>query len=191
MYVSIKQVYGAIQTLQVRTARTPATLLPELRKIVEGMEPGMPVFSGQTMVQALSTINGLLSFQVGATLAAGLGVLGLALALVGLYGVVSYAAAQRTHEIGIRMALGARAGQILKMIVRQGLIMVSAGLGVGLLAAWGLSHLVSGFLVGVSGTDPLIFAMVTLLLGVVALAACYLPARRATRVDPMTALRLD
>jgi predicted permease len=191
MYVSIKQVYGAIETLQVRTARTPATLLPELRKIVEGMEPGMPLFSGQTMVQALSTINGLLSFQVGATLAAGLGVLGLALALVGLYGVVSYAAAQRTHEIGIRMALGARAGQILKMIVRQGLIMVSAGLGVGLLAAWGLSHLVSGFLVGVSGTDPLIFAMVTLLLGVVALAACYLPARRATRVDPMTALRLD
>jgi putative ABC transport system permease protein len=122
-------------------------------------------------------------------LAATLGVLGLILALVGLYGVVAYAAAQRTHEIGIRMALGARPGEILRLMAGQALLLVGAGLLLGLGAAFAAGRLLRGFFVGASGTDPVTYAAVTLLLAFIALAACYIPARRATRIDPMVALR--
>jgi putative ABC transport system permease protein len=130
-------------------------------------------------------------YQLGAGLAASLGMLGLLLAIVGVYGVVSYAASQRTHEIGIRIALGAQRAQILKMIFRQGLLIVGLGLAVGIFATLGISRLVASLLVGVAGTDPLTYAAVSILLTIVALTACYIPARRAMRVDPMTALRYE
>jgi putative ABC transport system permease protein len=116
-------------------------------------------------------------------------VLGLILALVGLYGVVAYAAAQRTHEIGIRMALGAKPREILGLMAGQALLLVGAGLLLGLGAAFAAGRLLRGFFVGASGTDPVTYAAVTLLLAFIALAACYIPARRATRIDPMVALR--
>lgn len=116
-----------------------------------------------------------------------LGILGLILGVVGTYGVVSFGAARRTHEIGVRMALGASGGDILKLISRQGLVLVSAGLAAGLLAALGLTRAVSKLLLGVSPSDPVTYLAVVILLAAVGLAACWIPARRATRVDPMVA----
>jgi ABC-type antimicrobial peptide transport system permease subunit len=130
-------------------------------------------------------------FRMGATLAAVMGLIGLTLALVGVYGVISYSTARRTHEIGIRMALGAEPHDVLRLILRQGMSLVAAGLLPGLIAAWALTHAMSRLFVGVSATDPLTYASVTLLLATVALWACYVPARRAMRLDPMAALRYE
>jgi ABC-type antimicrobial peptide transport system permease subunit len=120
-----------------------------------------------------------------------MGILGLTLAIVGVYGVISFAAAQRTPEFGIRMALGANPGSILKLVLGQGFWLVAAGMLLGLLGAWGLSRVMEKLLVGIRAADPLTFVSVTLLLVVTALWACYLPARRATKVDPMVALRYE
>jgi putative ABC transport system permease protein len=116
-------------------------------------------------------------------------VLAWVMAIVGTYGVIAYAVAQRTREIGIRMALGAQGGDVLRMIVRQGLILMLIGLGFGLLGALALTRLMSGVLYGVSATDAVTFVSVTALLFVVALIACWIPARRGAKVDPMVALR--
>ncbi len=159
--------------------------------LVNSLAPSMPVFDVQPMSSALMTFSGLLFFQLGAWLAAGMGILGLILATVGMYGVLSYATAQRTHEIGIRMALGAQTGEILRMILRQGVLIVALGLAIGLLAAAGMGRLVASLLVNVRGTDPLTYAAVSLALVCVALLASYIPARRAAKVDPMVALRYE
>jgi putative ABC transport system permease protein len=124
-------------------------------------------------------------------LTAALGILGLSLAMVGVYGVVSYAASQRTHEIGIRMALGAQPRQVLKTIFGRGLVMTGAGLLIGALLAGIIGRLARYLLSGVSAMDPLTYLIASLLLALVALTACYIPARRATKVDPMIALRCE
>ncbi len=176
-------------TLQVRTFGKPEAMGPEVIGLIRSLAPAMPVAGAQTMTDALNTPNGLWFFQLGAGLAATMGILGLILAIIGVYGVVSYMATQRTHEIGIRLALGARPGQILSMIFRQGAGIVVPGAVIGVLAAFALARLMGGVLVGVTTTDPLTYAGVSLLLTLVALAASYIPARRATKVDPMIALR--
>ena len=189
-YVPLMQHYSgnSLNTLQVRTSVPPATMIPQVEHMIESLAPTMPVFDVEPMTEALDTLNGLLLFRIGAGLAASLGLLGLVLAIVGVYGVISYSASQRTHEIGIRMAIGAEPIQILKMVFRQGFVIVAVGLAVGIAAAFASARVLKRFLT-VSATDPATYISVAVALTIVALCACYLPARRATKVDPLVALR--
>jgi putative ABC transport system permease protein len=190
-YVPLAQSDQAFATLQVRTTGDPTALAPEVTGLIHSLEPAMPVIDVQPMTASLETLNGFLIFQFAAGLAMCLGILGLVLAVLGVYGVISYAASRRTHEIGIRMALGAQATDVLKMIVREGFAIVSAGIFVGLIAGAGMARIVGDFLVGVSSVDPLTYSLAALILAVIALTACYIPARRAMKVDPMAALRYE
>jgi predicted permease len=188
-YVPLAQNYTSYRALQLRTSVPPETLASQVQSEVHALDPTMPISDMRTMKEALSGVNGFFIFRVGAILAASLGILGLTLAVVGVYGVVSYAASQRTHEIGIRMALGAHRWNILVLVLRQGLTLVIAGVVSGLLLSWALTRSMGSLLIGVSPTDALTFATATVLLGGIGLWACYAPARRAMRMDPMRALR--
>ena len=188
-YVPLAQNYVAYRTLQLRTSVPPESLISQVQGEVSSLAPTIPASDVRTMKDSLSGANGYFIFRVGAILAAALGILGLTLAVVGVYGVVSYAASQRTHEIGIRMALGADRRNILVLVLRQGLTLVIAGVLSGLLLSWALTRSMATLLVGVSPTDALTFVSATLLLGGIGLWACYAPARRAMRLDPMVALR--
>jgi predicted permease len=190
-YLPLEQNYVSLHTIQVRTAVPPETVALTVEAQIRELAPNMPVTDVQTMKQSLQSLNGFFVIRFGAQLTAALGLLGLALALVGLYSVVSYAATQRTHEIGIRMALGASRGDILKMILRQGVGVLSIGLAIGLLLALVGTRAIANLFVGVKPNDPLTFVAVGILLAVIALLACWIPARRATRVDPLVALRYE
>jgi len=190
-YQPLAQSYSPTATLQARTSGDPRSFIATLVETVNSVQPAMPVVGVRTMVQALNGVDGFFLFNLGAELAGCMGLLGLVLAVIGVFGVTSYAVSQRTHEIGVRMALGARPGQVLRMIFRQGLAVISAGIALGLLAAFAVSHLMGNFLVGVGPSDPTTYITVSLLLALVSLAACYAPARRAMHVDPMVALRYE
>jgi ABC-type antimicrobial peptide transport system permease subunit len=143
------------------------------------------------MRRSLAGTNGYFLFRAVAFAAATMGILGLILAMVGVYGVVSYTSRQRTREIGIRLALGASRGNISRLVLRQGAVLVLAGIIAGLCVALGLTRVISNMLVETSATDPFTFISVTLLLAAVGLWACYVPARRAMAVDPIEALRCE
>ena len=181
---------NTLETLQIRTIAAPESMIPAAERVLGDMAPELPVFDVKTMKEGLNTLAGLLFYKIGAALAAVFGVVGLVLAVVGVYGVISYAASQKTHEIGVRMALGAQPEDILKLILRQGLVIVAVGLVLGVIAALAVARVVGNFLT-VSSTDPVTYLTVSALLTIVALLACYIPARRAMRVDPMVALRYE
>jgi predicted permease len=173
----------------VRTAANPDDAQRALRREAAAIDPEAGAFEAMPLTDYIGAP--LFPQRVAASLLSVLGALSLLLAAVGLYSVMAYAASQRRNEIGIRMALGARAGDVLAMTMRQGLRLTAAGLAVGLVAALAAARLVGGMLVQVSASDPLIFLAAIAFLGLVALVASYLPARRATKVDPMTALRCE
>ncbi|HYV99538.1 MAG TPA: ABC transporter permease [Gemmatimonadaceae bacterium] len=190
-YVPLRQDPVTMRILQIRSLTPPEQLSTRLVREIQAIDPDIAVAEVQTMNRSLLGAQGFLIFRVGAFQAAAMGLLGLILALVGVYGVVSYGAAQRTREIGIRMALGATPRSIRGIILRQGAGLVVIGLFVGVAGALGMSRVLKRFLLLVSAGDPLTFIAVPLALAAVALWACYIPARRATRVDPVVALRQD
>jgi predicted permease len=177
-------------TLQLKTREDPLALATTAEKAIHEISPELPVFQVQSMREALYSFNGFLPFQMGATLATVMGGLGLILAVIGLYGLISYTVSQRVQEIGVRMALGATRGLVFGMIYRQSMRIVAVGLGIGLVVALLVAQAV-GSLVIVRPWDPATFATVISTLLVAALASCYPPARRAMAVEPMVALRQD
>jgi putative ABC transport system permease protein len=181
--------YETNMNVVIRTQGDPANLVAAVRKEVQAIDPDQPVAAVKTMEQWLDTSVAAPRYRT--ALLALFALLALVLASTGIYGVMSYSVTQRTHEIGVRMALGARQLDVLKMIVRQGMSLVLIGVGIGLLGAIALTRVMSSLLFGVTAKDPMTFASVATLLAVVAFVACYIPARRATKVDPLVALRYE
>jgi predicted permease len=176
-------------TFEVRTTANPETIIPAVRSIVSQLDKNLPVFAVKT--QSAQIEGSLFQERLIARLSSFFGGLSLLLACIGLYGLLSYEVARRTREIGVRMALGARPSDVLRFVVRQGVGLSAVGAVVGILGALGLTRYIASLLYGVRPIDPLTFLSVALLLGLVALAACYIPARRASHVDPMVALRYE
>ncbi|HEX8354593.1 MAG TPA: ADOP family duplicated permease, partial [Pyrinomonadaceae bacterium] len=189
-YVPFEQSPAAVSEVVVRAkGADAAALTPAVRGALKGVDPNLLIWETRTMDELIGRWTAPQRFNV--ALLGLFAALAALLAAVGIYGVMSYAVTQRTHEIGIRMALGARGRDVLRMVLRQGMLLTLGGLGLGLAGAFALTRLMSGLLYGVSPTDPLVFAAVSLLLAAVALLACLIPARRATKVDPMVALRYE
>ncbi len=179
----------SFMTLIVRTDGDPAALAPMIREAVRQLDKNQPLVDVASMESLLSISMARARFStVVLGVFAGLALL---LAVIGTYGVISYGVTDRTHEIGLRVALGAAQADILRMVLRQGLVLALSGLAVGMLAAFVTTRLMASLLFGISPTDPVTYAGVVCLLAVVALAACYIPARRASQVDPMVALRYE
>jgi macrolide transport system ATP-binding/permease protein len=176
-------------TMVVRAETDPQKMIALVRRELQQLDPNMPLSSARTLVERLSLP--LLPARIVASALGGFGLVALLLAAIGIYGVMSYAVSRRTHEIGVRMALGANRRDVLKLIMRQGTALALIGVAFGLLAALGLTRLMKSVLFGVSATDPLTYAGVAALLTFVAMLACYIPARRAAKVDPMIALRCE
>jgi predicted permease len=195
VYVPLRQRTAAIagmgfarqMTLAVRTSVEPLNLVNAIRQEVMALDRNVPIASVRTMEQIMATVTVQPRFNM--ILLGIFAAVALVLAAVGIYGVLSYSVTQRTHEIGLRLALGAQQGEVLKLVVRQGMILALLGVAIGLAASFALTRLLTGLLYGVSATDPLTFIVIALLLTMVALMACWIPARRATKVDPMIALR--
>ncbi len=190
-YVPLSQKYSAIRVLHVRGTMNPSSLASAVQREIQSVEPTLPVYEVQPMRQSLNGVNGFFLARMGAMFASILGILGLMLAVVGVYGVVSYTVALRTQEIGVRMALGAQGGNVLGMILRQGVKLTGFGLVIGLGLSLVLSRFLKALLFQVSAADPLTFISVSLLMLLITVVACYIPARRASGLDPLVALRYE
>jgi predicted permease len=189
IYLDVYQTKARELAIFLRGRLDPSAIPAQVRQQVQSVNPELPVYGAQTLADALSASLAARRFLM--EIVASFAATALLLAALGIYGVISYIVSERTRDIGIRLALGAQRENILKMVLRQGLGLAISGAAVGLVGALIGSHLMAGLLYGVRPTDPLTFLGVTILLTVVALAACYIPARRAMRINPLTALRYD
>ncbi|MGH9748272.1 MAG: ABC transporter permease [Candidatus Acidiferrales bacterium] len=190
-YVPLSQNYSPVRVLQVRANVAPGILIRAIEDQIHAIDPNLPVFDVMSMNEALQGGNGFFLLRIAAIFAGGLGALGLLLAVVGVYGVISYAVNQRIHEIGIRIALGAQRENILSLVLSQGLKLVLIGLAVGLAISLAVSRIVANLLVNTGAVDAVAYSVAISLLVAVATLACYIPARRAMRVDPLVALRYE
>ncbi len=182
--------YGNNQwEIMVRTSTDPMTMFPAMERVVRSADNDAPITNIETVDQIIANSAAEPRFQT--VLLGSFGALGLLLAVIGIYGVVSYSVIQRTHEIGVRMALGAQRGDVLGMVIREGMTLAGAGIAIGIGGALALTRFLRSLLFEIKPTDPATFVGVAVLLALVALAACYVPARRAMRVDPMVALRYE
>jgi ABC-type antimicrobial peptide transport system permease subunit len=188
-YFSALQVAPGTTSLAVRTRAAPTALLASLRVELAQVDASLPLFEVAPLTEVVDASVGQRSVTLALML--GFAVLALGLAALGLYGVIAYGVAQRSREVGIRLALGARPAQVLRLVVGQGLRLTLAGVALGLVLALGLGRLLGGLLYGVAPSDPLTLLTVPLLLAGVALLASWVPARRATRVDPASSLRAE
>jgi putative ABC transport system permease protein len=188
-YRTIRQWSWPNETLVVRTETPPLGLAAAVRRVVRSIDSTVPNFDITTVEQALAKLDRPRKFQT--KLIGAFAATALLLAALGLYGLMSYLVAQRTKEIGIRVALGAQRRDVLKLVIRQGMAVALTGVSIGLAVALSVTRLMKSLLFGVTATDPATFAGVATLLAAVALLACYIPARRATYVDPTVALRQD
>ena len=188
-YMPITQDYSPFGVLDVRTAGNPSAVIPSVREQVQSIDRNLAFIAVNTIGELLD--QGLWAPRMGAMLLGVFGLLALLLATVGIYGVLSYSVSQRTQEVGIRMALGATSRTVLGLVVGQGMLLVAIGVGIGLAGSLGLARLLASLLFGVKTSDPATFAVVSLVLAVAAFVATYIPARRATKVDPITALRYE
>jgi predicted permease len=189
MYFPLAQSYRSGTTLHVRTAGAPDAIFPAIRDAMRELDPDLPLFQPMTMEQSME--QAVFAQRIGATLLSIFGVLALTLAAVGLYSVMSYAVSQRTHEMGIRLALGASPGELRQMVVKSGMTVAGIGLAIGAAGALGVSRLLTSLLNGVSPADPITFGVVLAVLAIVAFVAAFVPARRASSVDPIVALRYE
>jgi len=190
-YFSINETQDSYFSLTVRTRQEAGAILPLLVSSLHQIDPGLAAFHEMTMNEQIEDTQTALLHHFSAWLVGGFAAMALILGVVGLYGVVAYSVGRRTREIGVRMALGAEQRNVVLMILRQAGKMVTLGVVVGLLASLGVSRWMASMLFRVNSYDPLTFAAVAVILAAVALAACYIPARRAARVDPMVALRYE
>lgn len=175
--------------LLVRSHLAPGSVINAVRAEVQGVDPDQPVFSIQTMDQMVG--QAMWPYRVFGSLFAIFAFIALVMSAVGLYAVMAYSVTQRTTELGVRMALGASGGNVIWLILKRGLWQMGIGLSLGLGAAFGVSRVLGALLVDITARDPVTFASITAILAAVAVAACLIPARRATRVDPLVALRAD
>ena len=189
MYLPMLQNYRSGMTLVIRTAGDPLTMLPRVRDEVGQMDANMALFDEKTLTEHAGVA--LFAQRLAVKLLSVFGMLALTLAVIGLYSVMAYSVAQRTHEIGIRIALGARNGNVFRLVIGQGILLTVVGISAGLVTAVIVMRFMSSLLFGVSATDPVTFAVIAALLAFVAMLACWIPARRATKVDPLVALRYE
>jgi ABC-type antimicrobial peptide transport system permease subunit len=173
----------------VRTARQPEQVFSSIRQVVNNLDSNLPVFEMKTIEAQME--ESLITERLVATLSTGFGILATILAAIGLYGVMAYMVAQRTREIGVRMALGAASTDVVWLVMKEVLLLAGIGIAIGLPAAWGLTRMVKSQLYGIQPNDALTIVAATLGIALVALLAGYVPARRATLVDPMLALRWE
>jgi ABC-type antimicrobial peptide transport system permease subunit len=187
IYIAIQQDYSAVGTIQARVNGNPAAFARAIEKAIHEQNAEIPIFDESTMEQRVSTST--TGQRIAGTFVGTFGLLALVLAAVGIYGLISYTTRQRTHEIGIRLALGAQRGDVFRLVLGNGLKLILAGMVIGFGLSLALTRFLSSILFKTGATDVVTFSAVGLLLAVVALVACYLPARRAMKVDPMVALR--
>jgi putative ABC transport system permease protein len=189
VYFPLLQNPGVTAAIYLRTGTDPGMLGDAIRGEVQSVDPGIPVFAVRTLNDVVA--KSLADRRFALTILAIFAGIALLLASIGIYGVMAYTFSQRTHEIGVRVALGAQRSDILRMALGEGMLLVAIGLGVGLIGAAIVTRFLRSMLYSVTATDPLTFASIALLLAAVALLACFIPAQRATQVDPLVALRED